>query len=298
MMVLSDKKHHSSTTIVTSTTGPTHHREQEEEKEKEKDDDEHRIISLYDRRLPYVCVHCHTPCEALYRRLSVSFASSIQAIKCHNCGQVVDPYMEQEPILVVIDCILSRVEAYRHVLYNEETLKTISIQRILQLLLGWSICEAYFLKWQGDDMETEFSDETATELRNPLFFEIIPLALSSLGQILFQWSVMQLLQSKEAIAAGSRLKLFWAVFLPCSFTVVTIFVSIWENTKAVRMLGILLISYWQGTSTWVVTKDLLTPSLCLVGGIVWRILVSLLFPRHLGCFGYELRFLSTNLCFT
>ena len=69
---------------------------------------------------PYVCVHCGAPCAALYRQLNKNSLSSIKAMHCEQCHRIVDPYIEREWLLVVIDCILLRPEAYRHILYNNE----------------------------------------------------------------------------------------------------------------------------------------------------------------------------------
>ena len=242
--------------------------------------------------LPYLCVHCSTPCAALYRQLNASSASSIKAMTCQHCGKVVDPYMEQEPLLVAIDCILSRAEAYRHVLYNSDELKSLTPQTIIQFLFGWCIVEAY-LKWQA--MNTELL--TREEQQN-ILCQLAPFALSSLSGILFQWYVTQASQTKERLATGSRIKIFWAIFLPCSFSAVTVFVSIWENTRAVRMLGTLLTSYWQGTATWIITKDLSTAALCLAAGIAWRLLLPLLFPGSFACVGYEVNLFNYRLCVT
>jgi len=43
-------------------------------------------------------------------------------MNCEICRRVVDPYTEREWLLVAIDCILLRPEAYRHVLYNNQDL--------------------------------------------------------------------------------------------------------------------------------------------------------------------------------
>jgi hypothetical protein len=69
---------------------------------------------------PYICVYCGTPCAALYRQLNKNSLSSIKAMHCEQCQRIVDPYIEREWLLVVIDCILLRPEAYRHILYNNE----------------------------------------------------------------------------------------------------------------------------------------------------------------------------------
>lgn len=253
-------------------------------------------VSTENDILPYVCVHCSTPCAALYRRLSVSL-SSIKAMTCYNCGKVVDPYMEQEPLLVAIDCILSRAEAYRHVLYNADELKALPPLTMVQFLLGWCVLDAY-LRWQAEKTEFRGAVDPFEEEQYNLLVQLAPFGLSSLMGLLFQWYVIQYFQTKKERATGSRIKLFWAVFLPCSFTAVTIFVSIWENTRTVRMLGTLLISYWQGTATWVVTKNLSTPTLCLLAGVLWRFLLPLLFPGRIACVGYELELFHQRFCVT
>lgn len=245
--------------------------------------------------LPYVCVHCCTPCAALYRRLSVSL-SSIKAMTCETCGKLVDPYIEQEPLLIAIDCILSRAEAYRHVLYNTDDLKSLPPHTIIELLIGWCVLEGY-VKWQAAN--TEFLEASDTvEARRNLLAELAPFALRALLGLLFQWCVMQAFLTNEQFISGIRLKLFWAVFLPCNFTAVVVFVGIWESTKTIRMLSILLIAYWQGTATWVVTKDLLTPTLCLLAGILWRFLLPHLFPGQFPCVSDELQVFNHRFCVT
>lgn len=237
--------------------------------------------------LPYVCVHCSTPCAALYRRLSVSL-SSIKAMTCVNCQKLVDPYIEQELLLVAIDCILLREEAYRHVLYNIDELKEFPVRTLVQLLLGWSILDGY-LKWEtitSDEGDSPHSDGSLVQ--QDKMFQIAALLITSTCGFLFQWHIMQLFQTPQEKSRGNGFKLFWALFMPSTFSAVTIFVNIWENTKTVRLLGSLLIAYWQGIAVWVVTGDLSTPMLGLVAGILWRLIVSLLFIQPFPCIGLEL----------
>ena len=130
--------------------------------------------------LLYRCVYCGTPCHSLYRQLSSS-SHSIKLTTCIACNQVVDPYIEREILLIVIDCILLREEAYRHVLYNRLLLmlmmngknnneataaavdnnNTMDIfsssssfnsvvftwKRALQVLLSWCILDTYLI-WE------------------------------------------------------------------------------------------------------------------------------------------------------
>jgi hypothetical protein len=254
--------------------------------------------SQQQQELPYVCVHCSTPCAVLYRRLSVSL-SSIKAMTCVNCEKLVDPYIEQEWLLVAIDCILLREEAYRHVLYNVDELKQFSVRTRFQLLFGWCILDGY-LKWESiTSDESPYKDGGVLSQHDQMFQLAVLSVTSSLG-LLFQWYIMQVFQTRREKSRGAGTKLFWALILPSSFSIVTIFVNIWENAKTVRMLGSLLIAYWQGIAVWVVTGDLSTPLLGVVAGILWRLLVSLLFTQPFPCIGLELEILGENhhLCVT
>lgn len=94
----------------------------------------------------YRCVHCLTPHDALYRRLDStgrSRNSDIQLLSCNYCcsypttttndpagkpissitGSSLDPYCERELLLVVLDIILLRIYAYRHLLFNRYSLE-------------------------------------------------------------------------------------------------------------------------------------------------------------------------------
>lgn len=70
---------------------------------------------------PYRCIHCLQPCHSLYRTIGSSggaAAADIKLSQCASCGENVDPYCEREWLLVVLDLVLLRQAAYRHVLCN------------------------------------------------------------------------------------------------------------------------------------------------------------------------------------
>jgi hypothetical protein len=252
-----------------------------------------------DEPLAYVCVHCATPCASLYRRLSVSL-SSIKTMTCEACGQTVDPYIEREWLLVAIDCILLRDEAYRHVLFNVEEFQQIPRKRAFQFLAAWSILDGY-LKW-----ETLRNDETGAmdeELLRDTAFIFSLGASSLLGKLLQCWAMyfyMTLVAKKTPQNLDMQLVL--ALLLPSSFSVVTIFVIIWENTKTVRLLGSLLIAYWQGIAVSVISSDIQTPLVGLIVGVLWRLVVSIVWVRPSPCIGLDLELPIPggpyNLCLT
>mmetsp|Transcript_4706 Transcript_4706/g.9899 ORF Transcript_4706/g.9899 Transcript_4706/m.9899 type:complete len:325 (+) Transcript_4706:62-1036(+) len=76
----------------------------------------------------YICTNCSVPTPSLYKVYSTP--GSIQLTTCKYCGHDVDPYIERELILVIIDCVLHRPEAFRHVLYNRDTFGGIKLGRI------------------------------------------------------------------------------------------------------------------------------------------------------------------------
>lgn len=71
-----------------------------------------------------VCVHCSAPTDALF----VSYGPThLVCTRCERCEAFADPYVEYEPIIVVIDLILVKPRAYRHVLFNRnQSLQSVS----------------------------------------------------------------------------------------------------------------------------------------------------------------------------
>ncbi|KAL3795624.1 hypothetical protein ACHAW5_002820 [Stephanodiscus triporus] len=70
-----------------------------------------------------ICTHCTRPTDALYK--VYSNPGWIQLTTCDGCGNDVDPYIEREWLLVVLDCVLHRPGAFRHLLYNREPFRDI-----------------------------------------------------------------------------------------------------------------------------------------------------------------------------
>ncbi|KAJ1395074.1 Arv1 protein [Sesbania bispinosa] len=71
----------------------------------------------------YRCIQCGFPIKTLYVQYS---PGNIRLMKCENCKAVADEYIECEIMILVIDLILHKPKAYRHLLYNvinQETMK-------------------------------------------------------------------------------------------------------------------------------------------------------------------------------
>jgi hypothetical protein len=237
--------------------------------------------------LPYVCVHCGSPSASLYRQLSVSL-SSIQTTTCSKCGKIVDPYAEREGLLVTIDCILLREEAYRHVLYNVEELKQLPPIKCLQFLVAWSILDTY-LKWET------LRNDPLTEDMGPAFQDLgflFSLGATSFLEMLVQYMAivgyLSFAGMKNSPSSNVSGKVFLALLLPSTFSVVTMIVTIWENTKTVRLLGSVLIAYWRGIAVSVVSNDIYVPIVGILAGVFWRWAVSALWLQPYPCVGLEI----------
>lgn len=77
------------------------------------------------QELLFRCINCMQRCSSLYYECGGVLVNaknrSLKLNQCKVCHQTVDAYCERERILIVLDLILVRHEAYRHVLYNENT---------------------------------------------------------------------------------------------------------------------------------------------------------------------------------
>ncbi|KAF5270344.1 hypothetical protein FQR65_LT05532 [Abscondita terminalis] len=65
----------------------------------------------------YTCISCGLPIGELCKKYSETV---LKLVNCDKCNVVADKYIEYDIIIVIIDLILLRKEAYRHILYNTE----------------------------------------------------------------------------------------------------------------------------------------------------------------------------------
>lgn len=185
----------------------------------------------------FICVFCETPTTCLYRQYTSS-PSSIKLTVCQTCGNDVDPYIEREWLLVVLDCILLRLPAYRHVLFHRLNASNICARKMIQTLLASSILSSY-LTWEAwrttsDKVEVSFNQLLMNSILNNVVF----------------WMSSSLFTRRNNMR-----QVFCALFFPTAFQVVTVLVLVWENTATVRILGSLFVLVFQATAIKTVTKQ-------------------------------------------
>ncbi|XP_031095703.1 protein ARV 2-like isoform X1 [Ipomoea triloba] len=87
------------------------------------------------------CVECGLAINSLYIQYS---PGNIRLMKCENCKAVADEYIECEIMILMIDLILHKREAYMHLFYNMFTREKLKFEGLLwKSLLGFLLMDSY-----------------------------------------------------------------------------------------------------------------------------------------------------------
>ena len=84
-----------------------------------------------------VCVECGKEAQEAYKELR---GGIIRLSHCEACTKVVDKYVEYDAVLIILDILLHKAQAYRHLLFNR------CLDVHWQLSLVYLLCDAY-IKW-------------------------------------------------------------------------------------------------------------------------------------------------------
>lgn len=103
----------------------------------------------------FVCVECGCPTSCIFKDMNASTASKCEATKqgnsapmkidgirlerCARCGKNVDKYAEYDPIIVHLDALLQRRQAYMHIIWND-VLQPESSKHFVTALLSFIFC--------------------------------------------------------------------------------------------------------------------------------------------------------------
>ncbi|XP_059963677.1 protein ARV1 isoform X2 [Mesoplodon densirostris] len=90
----------------------------------------------------YRCIECSEEAKELYRDYSHGV---LKITICKSCQKPVDKYIEYDPVIILINAILCRAQAYRHILFNTK------INMHGKLFVFCLLCEAYLRWWQLQD---------------------------------------------------------------------------------------------------------------------------------------------------
>lgn len=65
----------------------------------------------------FQCIECGSQIDNLYRDYK---GGSIKMSRCKVCNKVADKYVEYDPVIILLDALLLRQQAYRHLLINKK----------------------------------------------------------------------------------------------------------------------------------------------------------------------------------
>ncbi|XP_027117247.1 protein ARV 2-like isoform X3 [Coffea arabica] len=86
-----------------------------------------------EKKSDFRCVECSFPIKSLYIQYS---PGNIRLMKCGNCKKVADEYIECEVMIILIDLILHKPKAYRHLFYNMFTRDILDFEVLIDVVLG------------------------------------------------------------------------------------------------------------------------------------------------------------------
>ena len=218
----------------------------------------------------YICVECLESCSSLYRQYSSP--NAVILTRCLNCGQNVDPYVERELLLVIMNLLLLRICAYRHTFHNRTHFGKIpltsddsrQIVNCLKLIFCVCMIETYlkyvaFHQYQVI-LRDNISDSSLSSSYNNRFYSspsVPHFFLSSLIEYLFMF--LGTLFLARIFVINDKLKSpnqFWikihnAILLPQCFKFIVMYIHIWEDSPTIRILGsVFVFSYhWMAIHT-------------------------------------------------
>ncbi|XP_048223392.1 protein ARV1 isoform X1 [Perognathus longimembris pacificus] len=116
----------------------------------------------------YRCIECNREARELYRDYSHGV---LKITICKSCQKPVDKYIEYDPVIILINAILCKAQAYRHILFNTK----INIHG--KLCVFCLLCDAY-LRWRQlqDSNQSTAPDDLIRYTREWDFYRMFAIA--------------------------------------------------------------------------------------------------------------------------
>lgn len=86
-----------------------------------------------------VCVECGATCHTM---LQDSPRAPVRVARCEACGRVSDRYIEHDATVLIVDLLLHRTAAYRHLLFNRLAIRPSNVS-LLQLGAALAVCDVH-----------------------------------------------------------------------------------------------------------------------------------------------------------
>ncbi|KAJ1902240.1 sterol homeostasis protein, partial [Coemansia sp. IMI 209127] len=91
-----------------------------------------------------VCIECGRPVTSLYTEYGVGH---IRLTQCNNCKSFADKYVEHDVVIVFIDMLLHKPQAYRHLLVNTLEFRQPAMERNVGKLCILLVLFSVYIDW-------------------------------------------------------------------------------------------------------------------------------------------------------
>ncbi|KAL9231640.1 hypothetical protein vseg_006841 [Gypsophila vaccaria] len=195
--------------------------------------------------MKYRCVECGLKLERLYIQYS---PGNIRLVKCSNCMSVADEYIECELMILMIDLILHKPKAYRHLLFNLLHHKILEINPLLfmssLIFFALDACKLWILN--GDSQEWSISS---------LGMEIFGHAL--VGSLVFLCSFFVLSRTCLEFVEGlsSYKEILLAILASCYLKVYMLAMLVWDFPSSAVYITDLFVMSSNLVALMVITKS-------------------------------------------
>ncbi|CAK6442276.1 unnamed protein product [Pipistrellus nathusii] len=170
----------------------------------------------------YRCIECNQEAKELYRDYNHGV---LKITICKSCQKPVDKYIEYDPVIILINAILCKAQAYRHILFNTK------INMHGKLCIFCLLCEAYLRWWQlQDSSQNTDPDDFIRYAKEWDFYRMF--AIASLEQAAFFVGIFTFLWIERSIATKKNpnfLLLLKALLLSSYGKLLLIPAVIWEH---------------------------------------------------------------------
>ncbi|KAL1220323.1 Protein ARV 1 [Cardamine amara subsp. amara] len=217
----------------------------------------------------YRCVGCGIRVKSLFIQYS---PGNIRLMKCGNCKEVADEYIECERMIIFIDLILHRPKVYRHVLYNAINPENVNIQHLL-----WKLVFVYLLLDSYRGLLLRRTDENSSFSESSVLISVKVLigVLSANAAFIFSFA----LAAKGFLNEVSRRRdIILGLLISSYFKIFLLAMLVWEFPMAVIFIVDILVVTSNSMALKVMTETTTSRCIgvCLMAHLV-RFLVGQIF---------------------
>ncbi|MCO5569864.1 hypothetical protein L7F22_023578 [Adiantum nelumboides] len=134
------------------------------------------------------CVHCGAAVNEVYVQYS---PGNIRLTKCMECKCVADEYVECEMMIILIDLILHKSEAYRHLFFNYPNLNKLNMKDLI-----WKTCMLFLL------LDSCRQSLTGAGKVDSIKWDSLPAFMSTAGKLFGQVLVQNIVYFSTILAAA------------------------------------------------------------------------------------------------